>query len=135
MVSVVLDNGLGVVGPDLDASSIQVKDNLGRIIGGIKSHNEIDTIYWTFISTSTIIDNSYPQIISVYPTSNVVKDDTVGINTDTQKNFLSIKDLLGNLVSSTFTLNVISSKTVELVLNIAPTYKWVEGDYYLTIKA
>ncbi len=279
LVSVVLDDGPGV-GPDLEASSIQVKDNFGRLIGGIKSHNGVDTLYWTFTPTLTsgqyfievipvdkngntgslakssfIIDNSPPQILSVYPTGNVVfvnqirvsyqdigsgldfwdsyplppskshikiytpnleertllfdknissniyaitnvpqnilsadgkydlviylvdkagnssntytyflldrtspyiidtnlnqtlinytlsqirvvvKDDIVGIHTDTQKTFLSLKDSSGNSVSSTFTLNIIDSKTVELVLNIAPTYIWIEGDYYLTIKA
>ncbi len=279
LVSVVLDDGPGV-GPDLDASSIQVKDSLGRMIGGIKSHNGVDTIYWTFTSTLTsgqyfievipidkngnvgslarssfIIDNSPPQIFSVYPTGNIVfvnqirvsyqdigsgldfwdnyplppskshikiytpnleeitllfdknlssniyaitnvpqnilssdgkydlviylvdkagnssntytyfvldrtppyiidtnltqtlmnytlsqirvivKDDTVGIHTDTQKTFLSLKDSSGNSVPSTLTLNIVNSKTVELILNIYSTYTWIEEDYYLTIKA
>ncbi|MEN2983595.1 MAG: Ig-like domain repeat protein [Dictyoglomaceae bacterium] len=278
-VSAVLDDGPGV-GPDLDASSILVKDNLGRLIGGIKSHNGVNTLYWSFTSTLTsgqyfievipidkngnigslarssfIIDNSPPQILNVYPTGNVVsvnqirvsyndigsgldfwdnyplppsrshvkiytpnleeitllfdknlsssiyaianipqniltrdgkydlvislidkagnssstytyfvldrtapyiistsltqtlinytlsqikitvKDDTVGIHTNTQKTFLELKDSTWNQVPSTLTLNIINSKTVELVLNISSTYTWIEGDYYLTIKA
>lgn len=278
-VSAVLDDGPGV-GPDLDASSILVKDNLGRLIGGIKSHNGIDTLYWTFTSTLTsgqyfievipidkngnvgsltrssfIIDNSPPQILNVYPTGYVlsvdqirvsyhdigsgldfwdnypippsrshikiytpnleeitllfdknlsssvyaianvpqniltrdgkydlviylvdkagnssstytyfildrtppyvisssltqtlinytfsqikitIKDDTSGIYTDTQKTFLELRDSLWNQVPSTLTLNRIDQKTVELILDISSSYTWVEGDYYLTIKA
>lgn len=96
LVSAVLDDGAGV-GPDLEASTISVKDNLGRLIGGIKSHNGIDTLYWTFTSTLTsgqyfievipvdkngnigslttssfIIDNTPPQILGVSPSGNVV---------------------------------------------------------------
>jgi hypothetical protein len=280
-VSAVLDDG-GGVGPDLDSSTIRVKDNLGRFIGGIKSTNGVDTLYWTFTSTLTsgqyfievipvdkngnigslttssfIIDNTPPQILSVFPSGNVVsvnqikvnyqdigsgldfwdnypiypakshikiytptsppqeitllfdsklssniyaianipsniltndgrydltiylvdkagnistsytyfvldrtpptiiystltqtlinytisqievtiRDETTGVYTDTSKTFLDLRDSSGNQVSSTFTINIINSKTVKLILTVNSTYTWSEGDYYLTIRA
>ncbi|PMQ01931.1 MAG: hypothetical protein CBR30_02765 [Dictyoglomus sp. NZ13-RE01] len=95
VVSAALDDGAGV-GPDLEKSSIVVKDTLGRLVGGIRCNNGVDTLYWTFTSslpsgqytievvpvdkngnvgslaTSTfIIDNTPPVIQSVYPVGNV----------------------------------------------------------------
>jgi len=91
IVSAVIDDGNGV-GPDLEASTIRVKDGIGKYIGGYQSNNGTDTIYWTFTSTLTsgyytievvpidkkgnkggvatssfIIDSSAPQIISIFP--------------------------------------------------------------------
>ncbi|MGB9856873.1 MAG: Ig-like domain repeat protein [Dictyoglomaceae bacterium] len=103
-VSAVLDDGAGV-GPDLVKSDIRVKDNLGRLVGGIKSHNEVDTLYWTFTSTLTsgqyfievipvdkygnvgslttssfIIDNTPPQVLGVSPAGNVVSVNQIRVN-------------------------------------------------------
>ncbi len=91
VVSATLDDGNGV-GPDLDMSTIRVKDTIGRYVGGIQSNNGVDTLYWTFTGTLTsgyytievipvdkkgnkgelvtshfIIDNSPPQIVDIYP--------------------------------------------------------------------
>jgi flagellar hook assembly protein FlgD len=95
-VSAVLDDG-GGVGPDLEKSTIRVRDNIGRYVGGIQSNNGYDTIYWTFTNTLTtgyytievepvdkkgnkgslvtssfIIDNSSPQFIDVEPKGAII---------------------------------------------------------------
>lgn len=97
VVSAILDDGNGV-GPDLDMSTIRVKDTIGRYVGGIQSNNGVDTLYWTFAATLTsgyytievipvdkkgnkgelvtsrfIIDNSAPQIIDISPKNAVIK--------------------------------------------------------------
>lgn len=115
-VFAILDDG-GGIGPDLEKSAIRVRDNIGRYVGGIQSHNGHDTIYWTFtsalttgyytievepidkkgnkgslVTSSFIIDNSSPQFIDVEPKGAIIGTSEIRVNYKDEGSGLNLWD-------------------------------------------